>query len=939
MKTNIRSNSVKLVFSASVLALTFLAKTQNSAAQGTAFTYQGQLQNNGSPAGGIYNFTFTLFTTNTGGTAVAGPVTNSAVAVSNGLFTVVMDFGAAVWNGASNWLQIGVQTNGAGSFTTLTPRQELTPVPYAITAENLDGTVGNGGLSGTYGNPVTFNNGANQFSGTFTGNGSGLTNVNAVTLGGLPAASYWQLGGNATVPTGSNVLGPLGNQFLDIRANGVRALRLRLLTDFLGIYTNAPNVIGGSSVNLTGPNVVGATIAGGGGNETNGSSLFNEVYEDFGTIGGGASNAVEASFATVSGGYQNSANGAYTFVGGGLGNVVNGGYGMVGGGVNNTAGGVGSFVGGGGTDAFTTSGNNAQGSAAAIVGGLANNILTFGAYSFIGGGYSNLVSENYSVVGGGLQNTANAYAATVGGGQQNIAAGPWSFLGGGVLNTAVADYDTIGGGYYNSASGVEATVAGGQQNSASGQEATVSGGLLNGAGGVAATVGGGSFNLAYSTNCTIAGGGNNTANAAYSMVGGGYGNDVESAGAFIGGGGYDGTNFAGNFINSKAATIGGGLGNRIPGGAEYAFIGGGISNTNDGHGSVIGGGGYDGFYLVGNDIQASAAAIVGGLANSIPVGGDYASIGGGAQNTASASWATVGGGSAGTASGEYATVPGGYFNVAQGAASFAAGYSAQALHDYSFVWSDGTIYPSFNSTARSQFLVYAAGGVGIGTNRPQAQLHVASSGGNSFPQEQLDQLNPSDDSRLRFTVGGNVSKRWDLAATTTNFAIFSGSIGANMIFLDSSGLTVRGTFVSSSDRNMKEQFQPVDPCQALEKVAALPITTWSFKDDPRTRHLGPMAQDFHAAFNLGFDDKHIATVDEGGVALAAIQGLNQKLENRSKQMGDRIQTSELRGLKSEARIESLEADNAKLQSQVTDLRSQLETLHKAIAQLTAEHPQ
>jgi hypothetical protein len=68
----------------------------------------------------------------------------------------------------------------------------------------------------------------------------------------------------------------------------------------------------------------------------------------------------------------------------------------------------------------------------------------------------------------------------------------------------------------------------------------------------------------------------------------------------------------------------------------------------------------------------------------------------------------------------------------------------------------------------------------------------------------------------------------------------------------------------------------------LDKVAALPITRWTFKEMPGQKHLGPMAQDFHAAFGLGADDRGITTVDEGGVALAAIQGLNAKLEAQLK---------------------------------------------------------
>jgi hypothetical protein len=102
--------------------------------------------------------------------------------------------------------------------------------------------------------------------------------------------------------------------------------------------------------------------------------------------------------------------------------------------------------------------------------------------------------------------------------------------------------------------------------------------------------------------------------------------------------------------------------------------------------------------------------------------------------------------------------------------------------------------------------------------------------------------------------------------------------GYNRMTLDSSGLTVNGTFVSSSDRNVKQDFQPVDSRNVLEKVSQLPVQTWAYKNDPGTKHLGPMAQDFYAAFGTGADNRHIAVVDEGGVALAAIQGLNEKLE-------------------------------------------------------------
>jgi hypothetical protein len=80
----------------------------------------------------------------------------------------------------------------------------------------------------------------------------------------------------------------------------------------------------------------------------------------------------------------------------------------------------------------------------------------------------------------------------------------------------------------------------------------------------------------------------------------------------------------------------------------------------------------------------------------------------------------------------------------------------------------------------------------------------------------------------------------------------------------------------------------------LEKVAALPISRWNFKGDTATPHVGPMAQDFHAAFRLGTDERHIATVDADGVALAAIQGLNQKLEETVRQKDERITELEAR---------------------------------------------
>ncbi len=101
-----------------------------------------------------------------------------------------------------------------------------------------------------------------------------------------------------------------------------------------------------------------------------------------------------------------------------------------------------------------------------------------------------------------------------------------------------------------------------------------------------------------------------------------------------------------------------------------------------------------------------------------------------------------------------------------------------------------------------------------------------------------------------------------------------------------------------SDRNIKEAFAKIDPKIILERVAAMPITSWNYKDQPRTvRHIGPMAQDFAAAFGVGEDNRHINMVDASGVALAAIQGLHALVNQQAEQI------AELR-----AQVEALRAD-------------------------------
>src|SRR5271169_4106445 len=111
-----------------------LATGQRAAAQNTAFTYQGRLTANGAPPAGSSDLTFTLYDAASGGNVIGGPLTNPAASDANGVFTVTLDFGSTPFEGQPRWLQIGVRPSGGGAFTPLTPRQPLTPTPYALYA-------------------------------------------------------------------------------------------------------------------------------------------------------------------------------------------------------------------------------------------------------------------------------------------------------------------------------------------------------------------------------------------------------------------------------------------------------------------------------------------------------------------------------------------------------------------------------------------------------------------------------------------------------------------------------------------------------------------------------------------------------------------------------------------------------------------------------------
>jgi hypothetical protein len=216
-------------------------------------------------------------------------------------------------------------------------------------------------------------------------------------------------------------------------------------------------------------------------------------------------------------------------------------------------------------------------------------------------------------------------------------------------------------------------------------------GTSNTAAGLESAMGGGKLNAASGDQSTIAGGESNSATA---------------QGAFVGGG-------LSNAALSTHAVVAGGVGNR----ATYrSFVGGGDNNAATGNLSTVAGGKL-------NEARQLGDAVGGGEQNISDA--THATISGGFANSVSGAKGAVGGGESNVATGAYGAIPGGRQNTAGGAYALAAGRRAKAVHDGSFVWADSTD-ADFASTAADQFLVRAAGGMGLGmVPDPSFQLDVA----------------------------------------------------------------------------------------------------------------------------------------------------------------------------------------------------------------------
>jgi hypothetical protein len=294
----------------------------------------------------------------------------------------------------------------------------------------------------------------------------------------------------------------------------------------------------------------------------------------------------------------------------------------------------------------------------------------------------------------------------------------------------------------------------------------------------------------------------------------------------------------------------------------------------------------------GNAALASNLVAGIGITNAFITNSIYAGNGGGLTNLNASKLTSIGNTNVGAAGNFFVGPAGnstvsGFNNTATGVHALAADINgnnntASGYYALQANTSDG------NNTANGYFALYSNMNGGNNTADGLDALYSNTSGNNNTASGYyalFANTSGSNNIALGYQAGQ--------AIITGSSNIDIGNVGqagdANIIRIGTSQTatylagTVYGNNVQlTSDRNAKENFQPVDNQALLAKVASLPVSEWNYKTEGQAmQHIGPMAQDFQAAFQLSADDQHISVVDEGGVALAAIQGLNQKLNEKA----------------------------------------------------------
>lgn len=594
-------------------------------------------------------------------------------------------------------------------------------------------------------------------------------------------------------------------------------------------------------------------------------------------IGGGEDHTLHGLSNIILGGEDSAATGNFASIFGGENNAINADY---------------SLILGGDSNAVT-------GDYSAALGGAGNTIS--GDYSLVGGGESNRTSGDYAVVSGGKLNAADADYSMVGGGTGNVVAGDWSVIVGGNENTIVSgDEQRVKGGddvfmaRLDLDTGIYATVLGGQRNRLSGAYSLISAGRENSLKGRFSVLGAGESQTLSGDFSAIGAGHSNALNGDFSFIGSGHANRVSGVFSQVLSG-------VENRVSGEHSVVSAGAGNVLNG--DYSVVAGDMHRVKGSFNSVYAGqrntvsgshhqvnasvysdvsGIYGTALSVSNASQSGAYntqlaqqdSRVNGYFNTLVAGqghaidgvgntqfggdshqlnGQYTAIVGGQSNQTAGQFSTVVGGQNNRAIGDYSVALGGSGNLAKGTGSVAMGQGAKAVHDGSFVWADSSSDESVESMGPGSFTVRATGGVRV--------------------------LNQQ---------------------------------GELMAVLDSGS----GSWAHVSDRNRKTDIVTINPRNVLDRLMALPVQYWHYKDDPnKTLHLGPMAQDFYAQFKLGNDKTRINQVDADGVALTALAGLAEVMNEKEKELA------------------RLYADIADYNKEITQLEAQMAYADKMMAQL------